>query len=162
MNELLKNALMAQANHELFAALSYEAMAYWCMSEDYSGFAGFFFEQAKEEREHAGKFFKHLLDRGVAPVIEAVEKPAATFSKVTELALLSQQLEKKNSEMIKACFRIARETTEFDSFPLLLGFIEEQVEEEAWTAKMVNLTSRAECPGALYNLDRHISKELAE
>ena len=162
MNESLKTALLAQANHELFAALSYEAMGYWCLSEDYSGFAEFFFKQASEEREHASKFFNHLLDRGVAPVIEAAEKPAGTFNRITELARLAQVLEKKNSDMIKECFRIAQECAEYDSWPLLLEFIDEQVEEEAWTAKMVHLTTRAECPGALYNLDRHINKELAE
>jgi hypothetical protein len=43
---------------------------------------------------------------------------------------------------------------------MLLELIEEQVEEESWADTMVNLTIRSECPGAAYNLDRHIIKEL--
>ncbi|MFW6217408.1 MAG: hypothetical protein ACOC4K_00285 [Verrucomicrobiota bacterium] len=50
---------------------------------------------------------------------------------------------------------------DYPSFPMLLEFIEEQVEEESWADTMVTLTERAECAGATYNLDRHIVQELA-
>ncbi len=47
------------------------------------------------------------------------------------------------------------------SMPLLLEFINEQVEEEAWAGKMIALLTRADCAGAQYNLDRHIVKEMS-
>lgn len=160
MNQLIAKAFNEQGNHERLAAASYDAIAYWCDAEDYSGFATFFFKQGEEEREHAQAFFQHLLDRGVQPKLEALDAPQSDFKNITEVALLAQTLEADNTAKIKLCYEISLETKDYESQPMLLKFIDEQVEEEAWTSKLVTLAKRAECPGALYNLDRHISKEL--
>lgn len=160
MNNALQKALNEQANHERFAASSYEAIAYWCDAQDYSGFGKFFHKQADEEREHAESFFKHLLDRGIQPELGPLAAPKNAFESIKEVALMAQSLEKLNSAKIKECYAISLDTKDYESQPLLLKFIEEQVEEEAWCSKMVTLAHRAECPGALFNLDRHLTKEL--
>ncbi len=160
MNQSIKTALCNQANHELFAAHSYLAMAMWCDDKDYNGFAKFFYTQATEEHEHAMRFFKHLLDRSVHPELTSVEKPRVAFERLREVAEQAQSLERRNSENIHQCFSIAQEVKDYPSHPLLLEFISEQVEEESWADTMVTLTTRAECSGATYNLDRHIIKEL--
>lgn len=160
MNETLQKTLSHQANHEFLAAHSYEAMALWCADWDYNGFARFFRQQADEEREHARRFLTHLGDRGALAELEAIGMPKGAFSSLVELAEHAQALEKQNSANIHACYKAAAETGELASLPFLLEFIDEQVEEESWAASMVTLTRRAECPGAAFNLDRHILKEL--
>ena len=160
MNTSVQAALAAQANHELYASHSYRAMAIWCDDKDYNGYAKFFYQQAAEELEHAEKFIRHLLDRGVLPKLTAIHEPTTEFTRLTELALLAQTLEQRNSANIHQCYDVALEVKDFPSFPMLLELIEEQVEEESWADTMVNLTKRAECSGAIYNLDRHIVKEL--
>jgi ferritin len=160
MKAELLTALNHQANHELYASSSYMAMAYWCEAQDYAGFAEFFHKQAGEERDHAAKFFQYLLDKGDCPALTALEAPRSEFGSIMEIALQAESLEKANSDNIRKCYGLAKELDEVDAFPLLLSFIEEQVEEEAWAAKMVSLTRRAECPGYLFNLDRHLIKEL--
>jgi ferritin len=40
-------------------------------------------------------------------------------------------------------------------------FINEQVEEEAWAAELVDRVKGATCAGSLSDLDRHIEKLLA-
>lgn len=162
MHPDVQACLNEQGNHELLAALSYEAMAYWCAANDYDGFAGFFRKQAEEEREHAEKFFNHLLDRGVQPEIGAVEKPRNSFEHLGEVATLAQHLEKLNTTKIKACYEAALAVKDYESQPLLMWFINEQVEEEAWAGKMVSLVARAECAGSVFQLDRHITKLLEE
>ncbi|WPJ97598.1 ferritin [Coraliomargarita algicola] len=161
MNPSIQAALTDQANHELYAAHAYRAMAIWCDDQDYNGFAKFFFTQAAEELEHADKFIRHLLDRGVMPKLTALEAPTVEFTKLIEVAQLAETLEQRNSANIHQCYAIAQEVQDFASFPLLLSLIEEQVEEESWAATMLTLTKRAECSGAIYNLDRHIVKELS-
>lgn len=161
MNPSIQAALTDQANHELYAAHAYRAMSIWCDDQDFSGFAKFFAEQAAEELEHADKFIRHLLDRGVMPKLTALEAPAVEFSKLFEVAKLAETLEQRNSSNIHQCYDIAQEVKDYPSYPMLLELIEEQVEEEAWASTMVTLTKRAECSGAIYNLDRHIIKELA-
>lgn len=160
MNASIQTALTDQANHELYAAHAYRAMAIWCDAQDYNGFAKFFFRQAAEELEHADKFIRHLLDRGVLAKLGAIEAPATEFGKLIEVANLARTLEQRNSANIHQCYDIAVEVKDYPSHPMLLELIEEQVEEESWADTMVTLTARAECSGATYNLDRHIVKEL--
>ncbi len=162
MNESLTTALQEQANYELFAAHSYDAIAYWCEANDYHGFASFFFDQAKEEREHSKKFFTHLMDRGIDPKLTEISIPQSDFESVPELALKARAMEKANTDQIIGCYQIARDTSEIRSIPFLLEFVEEQVEEESWTAKLITLTDRAQCAGALYTLDRHIVQEMSD
>lgn len=160
MDTALEDALNVQANHECFAAHSYEALAWWCAARDYAGFADFFRKQAAEEREHAQRFLEHLTDRGGEPTLTAVASPKQGFGTLQEVATHAESLEKQNSANIHACYRLATEKNELASLPFLLEFIDEQVEEEAWTASMLVLTRRAECAGAVLNLDRHIGKLL--
>jgi ferritin len=162
VNETLITALQQQANYELFAAHSYEAIAYWCEANEYGGFAAFFYSQAEEEREHSKSFFKHLMDRGIDPELTEIAAPKGDYESLIEIALMAQKMEKNNTDQIIGCFQIARDTKEYRSMPFLEGFIEEQVEEEAWTAKLLTLTERAQCSGAIYSLDRHIVKEMGE
>jgi ferritin len=162
MEPTIRTALNDQANHELLAAHSYEALAYWCESHDFPGFAKFFFAQAAEEREHGAKFFKHLLDRSVQPKVDAISAPRGEFTSLHELACYAQKLEQQNSSNIKTCYSLALDVKDYESQPMLLWFINEQVEEEAWAAKMITLVARAECAGSIYALDRHIVKELGD
>ena len=160
MNQSIQAALTDQANHELFAAHSYRAMAIWCDDNDYKGFAEFFTKQAAEELEHAETFIRHLLDRGVMPKLTGIETPMTAFDGLVSVAKMAQILEKRNSANIHHCYEIALEVKDYPSHPMLLKFIDEQVEEESWADTMVTLTARHECPGAAYSLDRHIIKEL--
>lgn len=160
MKPTIQAALTDQANHELFAAHCYRAMSIWCDDNDYSGFAEFFTKQAIEEVEHADTFIRHLLDRGVMPKLTGFENPITEFSSLTEIAKHAQVLEQRNSSNIHRCYEVALEVQDFPSHPMLLKFIDEQVEEESWADTMVSLTERCDCPGAAYNLDRHIIKEL--
>lgn len=162
MNQAITTALNNQANHELFSAQSYIAMAHWCEDKEFNGYGAFFTQQAAEERAHADRFFRHLLDRDVMPTLTAMDAPRCEFKSLREIAEYAQKLERHNSENIRQCYALAGEVSDFDSLPMLLSFIEEQVEEEAWASKMVTLTSRAECAGSLYSLDRHIVRELVD
>jgi ferritin len=161
MDALLKAALNEQANHEFFAAQSYEAMAVWCAEYDYHGFARYFQKQANEERAHARRFLGHLDDRSIRAELSGMEAPRGAFENLVDIALHAQKLELANSEKIYNCYRIAVDSGYLPSLPFLLGFIEEQTEEESWTNTMVQLTKRAECPGSALDLDRHIEKILS-
>ncbi|WFB34565.1 ferritin [Kiritimatiellota bacterium B12222] len=154
--------LNSQAEHERFASASYLALAHWCNDQDYSGFASFFHAQAEEEIEHMLKLQTHLLDRGVCPKLEALPAPVTTFSSLTLAAQHALALEEENTKGIETAYAAAIETNDYAAQVLLQWFITEQVEEEAWAHKMVTLCKRAECSGAIYSLDRHISKDLSE
>jgi len=154
----LIQALEKQATHELTAAMAYLAIANWCASQDYQGFAEFFKNQYKEELEHAEKFQHHLLERGVNPVTGATLPPVCEFENLQVVAKTALQLEQENTRGIVSCFELAQKLGDYPAQFLLQWFIEEQVEEEAWANSMVTHTARLTCAGALLNLDRHAVK----
>ena len=56
LNKELLDALNEQMNHEYFAAHAYMAMAAFCDSKSYEGFANFYIQQAKKKDFMVRKF----------------------------------------------------------------------------------------------------------
>ena len=154
--------LSRQLNHESFAAYGYQAMGLWCEDRNFNGFARFFHKQAGEEREHARKFIDHLLDRGVLPELGALPAPRGTFASLMDVARQAQAMERQNTAGINAAYEAALREKDYPAQVLLHWFIGEQVEEEDWAQEMIDRLARAECPGGLADLDRHIERYLSE
>jgi ferritin len=160
MEQPVISAIEKQATHELFAAQSYLAAAYWCDVRQYSGFAEFFHMQVEEERMHADKFFKFLADREVVPSIGQIAAARHSFANLSEVAKTVYDLERVNTAGINAAYKTALEANDYMTQVMLHWFINEQVEEEAWSDKLLTKVQEATCPGALQMLDHHIVKEL--
>ena len=154
--------LTRQLNHENAAAYGYQAMALWCEDRNFSGFARFFHKQAGEEREHARKFIEHLLDRGVLPELAALAAPRGQFASLMDVARHAQAMERENTVGINAVYEVALREKDYPAQVLLHWFINEQVEEEDWAQEMIDRLARADCPGGLADLDRHIERYLGE
>lgn len=162
MDQEVIAALEKQAAHELFAAQNYLALSYWCDVRQYSGFAAFFHAQVGEEHEHAQKILKFLADRDVVPKIGQISAPRNQFANLVEAAQSVYDLERANTAGINAAYETALRAKDYATQVMLHWFINEQVEEEAWSDKMLVKVQEATCPGALQMLDRHIVKELAK
>ena len=160
MKKEVITALEKQAAHELYAAQVYLAMSYWCDVEHFSGYSEFFNIQSVEETVHAKKFLHYLVDRDIVPAIGAIAAPPASFENLLATAQTAYDLERANTAGIHECYRIALAAEDYPTQVLLHWFISEQVEEEAWSDKIVAKTKLASCSGALTYLDRHIVKEL--
>ncbi len=161
MSPKLITALNKQANQELQAAQAYLAMSYWCEVHQCSGFAKYFHDQSTEEQGHAGKILKHLADRDVVPAIGALAAPAASFKGLTDVAKAAYDLERANTAGIHATYETALAEKDYPAQVLLHWFISEQVEEEAWSDKLLVKTREATCAGACSSLDRHLAKILS-
>ena len=62
----LENAMNTQIKSELYSSHLYLAMSAYCEEQGLPGFAHWFKLQSDEEREHALKFVRHVVDRVVA------------------------------------------------------------------------------------------------
>lgn len=153
--------LQRQLNDELGAAHAYLAMALWCDDKNLKGFARFFHKQSSEERAHAQKFISHLLDRGTLPVLQALPAPQSQFDTLVQVARQAQAMELSNTAGIHKAYEAAMQAKDYPAQVFLHWFIEEQVEEEAWTDEMVTRTELANCAGGLGDLDRHIERYLS-
>jgi ferritin len=152
--------LQRQLNHEYSAAHAYQAISVWCAVRNLKGFAAFFAKQAGEEREHAAKMVEHLLDRGVAADLAALPKPKQDFASVLEVAKQAQAMEQANTRGINAVYEAAVVAKDYPAQVLMHWFINEQVEEEAWCAELIDRVESATCAGSLGDLDRHVVKLL--
>ncbi len=131
-----------QFNAEFAAAHAYMALAVWCEDRNYKGFARYFKKQAGEEREHAEKLMAHLLDRAVLPELAALPAPRTKFDTLLDIAQHAQAMERANTLGINAVYEAALVAKDYPAQVLLQWFINEQVEEEAWTDELVDRTQR--------------------
>jgi ferritin len=153
--------LNRQLNHELSAAQSYRALSLWCADQNLKGFAAFFAKQTNEEQEHADKMTAHLLDRRVLPELTGINAPKQSFKSLLEVAQQAQSMEIANTQGIHAVYEAALAAKDYPVQVLMHWFINEQVEEEAWSTEMVERVQAASCAGSLSDLDRHIERLLA-
>jgi ferritin len=151
-----------QINQELGAAHSYRALSVWCADQNLKGFAGFFAKQAAEEYEHADKITDHVLDRGGRAEFGAIPAPKQDFRTLLEVAHHAQTMERANTGGVNAVYEAALATKDFPAQVLMHWFINEQVEEERWSTEMVERIQSATCAGSLSDLDRHITRLLAD
>jgi ferritin len=154
--------LNRQLNHELGAAQSYRALALWCADHNLKGFAGYFAKQTVEEQKHAEKMTSHLLDRRVLPELTALDAPRQNFKSLLEVAQHAQAMELANTQGIHAVYEAALNAKDYAAQVLMHWFISEQVEEEAWSAEMVERVQAASCAGGLSDLDRHLERLLSD
>jgi ferritin len=153
--------LNRQFNHELSAAHSYRALSFWCEDQNLKGFARYFDKQAGEEHAHANKIVAHLIDRRVLPETGAIPAPMHSFKSLLEAALHAQAIERANTQGINTVYEAALAAKDYPAQVLMHWFINEQVEEESWSAEVVERVQSATCAGSLFDLDRHIERYLA-
>ena len=152
--------LNRQFNHELSAAHAYLAMSGWCVTRNLKGLAGFLSKQSGEERGHAEKIMKHVLDRGESAELAAIAAPKQDFKSLLEVVERAQAMEQANTRGINAVYEAALAAKDYPAQILMHWFINEQVEEEAWAAELVDRVRSASCAGSLQDLDRHVEKIL--
>ncbi len=154
--------LSRQFNQELSSAHAYLALSVWCDVRNLKGFGKYFVKQAGEERSHAERMMKHLTDRGVTPEVAALPAPKQEFKTLLEVAQQVQALEHANTQGINAVYEAALAAKDYPAQVLMHWFINEQVEEEDWSAEILERVQAAACAGSLSDLDRHIERYLEQ
>lgn len=127
----LEAAFSEQITLELASSLSYLQLSVVLEARDLPGMASWMRVQAGEERNHAQKLIDHLLDRGHTPQIGSIEAPQNPGEDVLAIFRVALENEQRVSEAIRSLHRVAVDAEDVDSLPILLWFLEEQIEEEA-------------------------------
>lgn len=137
MDKKLAEAINEQIKNELYSAYLYLSMAAYFDSENLEGFAHWMKVQAKEEVEHAMKFYGFLNDRGERVILEAIEKPPSNFSSPVDVFEKTLKHEKKVTALIEKLYDLAEKVKDKAAVILLQWFITEQVEEEKNASSIV-------------------------
>src|ERR1051326_5304752 len=78
-NQKVIDAINEQIGYEFSASLQYYAIAAHFAAEALPQLSGHFFKQAEEEKQHALRFIKYVVDAGGRVVIPALQAPESNF-----------------------------------------------------------------------------------
>lgn len=135
-------ALNEQIGREFAAAHQYVAIGAWYEGETFPRLAHFFYEQAEEERGHAMKMVRYLLDTSSPLDLSGIEAPKKQFDDHVEPIRQALEQERSVTVRISELFQIARETNDYASEQFMQWFVEEQVEEESAMESLLQVAER--------------------
>ena len=114
-------------------------------------------EQAKEETNHAMKFFDFLLDRGEQVRLRSIEEPPYAFRSPLDTFEQALEHEKQVTSLIYDLYNLAGQENDYPAQVFLNYFVAEQVEEEKSATEIVErLRMAGEDGAALLLLDREM------
>jgi ferritin len=150
--------LNEQVGNEFSAMLQYLAIAAHFDRETLPMLAAHFFRQAEEEKEHAHKFIKFLLDVGAPVRIPALPAPQATFKFAEDAVKLSLEQEKKVTAQINALVGQAKSENDYTTDTFLQWFVAEQLEEVSSMEDLLSIVQRAG-EGNLLRVEEYLARE---
>lgn len=143
ISEKLNAAINAQIGNELFNSNQYVAVASYFESEGLSLLAKIYFEQATEERDHAMKFVKFVLDAGAKVNVPAIPEPKNTFESALEAVQFAYDSEAKTTKQIYDLVDLAAAEKNHIASNFLQWYVSEQLEEMANADKRLTVVKRS-------------------
>ena len=151
-------ALNKQINLEFSASYTYLGMALYMDAEHLSGFASWMVAQSDEERTHARRLLRYMLDRNGNVDLDSIPRPKVDYSSIKEVFEASLEQEKTNTQSINDLYALASELDDYATQAHLKWFLDEQVEEEK---SILDILGRLELAGddktAILILDQALS-----
>ena len=139
----LQAAINQQVGNEFGASLEYLMIASYFEGEDMLKFAQIFFEQADEERVHAMKLLRYVLDTGGEVDLPAIPKPVGGFKSPEEAVGAALAWEEMVTKQINNLMDIAVEERDYIAQEFLRWFVNEQLEEISKMSTILNIVKRS-------------------
>jgi ferritin len=148
-----------QIAHELHASHLYLSMAAYLNERGLYGCAEFMREQSEEEREHAMKFYDHLVDRDARVDIGALEDTPSEWDSVQGVFREAYQHEQTVTDQIERIYDQAEEEGDRPLANMLDWFVDEQVEEERTFRRILGLFKFIDDdPAGLLEIDERLAE----
>ncbi|MEM1203237.1 MAG: ferritin [Acidobacteriota bacterium] len=144
------DAFNVQIGNELGASNQYVAIASHFEEENLQELAKFFFSQADEEREHAMKFVRFVLDVGGHVEMPAIDKPRSRFESAADAVNASLTWEKEVTQQIYDLVELCQGERNHIALRFLDWFVTEQLEEVNSIDSLLGIVERAGEGNLLY------------
>ncbi|GAB3049738.1 ferritin [Virgibacillus ainsalahensis] len=159
LSNKLQEALINQMNNEFAASHEYMAMASYCETNSYDGFANFFIQQAKEERYHGMKIYNYLNDRGIHAKFKALPAPKNDYGSVLDTFKKGREQEREVTKSFYEISDIAMDEKEHMTLSFVRWFLDEQVEEESMFETHIDYMERIKDDNnALFIYEQQLAK----
>jgi len=129
ISKALAEACNDQIGHEFGASMQYVSIAAHFQKMQLTLLANLFFKQAEEEREHAMKFVKYLLDTKGELRIPAIPAATPTFPSAEAAVAAALAWEQDVTRQITTLMDQAVKDNDYLGQSFLQWFIDEQLEE---------------------------------
>ncbi|PKN83027.1 MAG: ferritin [Chloroflexi bacterium HGW-Chloroflexi-8] len=130
---LIKKELAAkmieQVGNEFAASSQYLAIAIYFEKEAFGNTSKFFYKQAEEEKEHAMKLLKYVVETGGDAPIPAIPAPKAVIKSAEDAFVTSLNWEMEVTGQINGLMDLAKQQNDYLAQKFLDWFVEEQLEE---------------------------------
>src|SRR3954447_5525475 len=137
------DAINDQIGYEFSASLQYFAISAYFAAEALPQLSQHFLKQAEEEKGHALRFMKYVVDAGGCVVIPAIEAPKSKFKTPADAVKLSLDQEVKVTHQINALVELARNENDYITINFLQWFLTEQLEEVSSMDNLLKIVQRA-------------------
>lgn len=148
-SEKLIEGMNEQIGHEMAASMQYVGIASYFDGRSLPKLATFFYLQAEEERDHAMKFQKFVVDADGKLAIPAIPAPKCGFESAQEAVALSLASEKKVTQQIYDLVAQANEDKSYIAQRFLDWFVNEQFEEVTTMGELLDVVEMAGESGLL-------------
>ena len=136
-------ALNEQIGNEFGASIQYVSVAAYFDNESLPVLARHFYAQAAEERDHAMRFVKYVVDAGGQVVIPAIPAPRSGFGSAEEAVQLALDSELKVTRQINGLMDLAIKEKDHITGNILQWFVNEQLEEVSSMESLLRMIQRA-------------------
>jgi ferritin len=150
ISDQMKAALTEQIGHEFAAMLQYVTIATYFESEGLPRLAQHFYRQAEEEREHAMRFVRYVVETGGEVAIPVIPAVKSGFGSAEEVVQLSLDQELMVTRQINALMDQAIAASDHAARTMLEWFVTEQVEEVSSMETLLRMIQRAGETGLLF------------
>jgi bacterioferritin B len=150
ISKSLNAALNEQIGHEFGASLQYIQIASYFDGEGLPMLARHFFRQSEEEREHALKFVRYLLDADGEVIIPSIPAPQQAFHSAEEAVRKARDWEITVTKQINTLMDQAIRENDHITKNFLDWFMKEQLEEVSSMDTLLRMVSRAGESGLLF------------
>jgi ferritin len=142
INPRIEKEFNDQIKHEIGSAYLYLSMAAWFDNIGWDGMASWMKVQAQEEMVHAMKFYTHIVDREGKVQLQGLEQPQTEWASPLDAFKAAYKHEQFITGRIQTLAKISAEENDYTSRPMIDWFLDEQIEEEANTSKVVQQLER--------------------
>ena len=157
MDKKVRDLINDQITKEFYSAYLYLDIANYYADKGLDGFAHWYETQAREEQEHAMKFYAYLHDNNEKVKLGAIDAPATAFKTLKSALTTAFKHEQYVTDLINKIYEAADKAKDYRTKNFLGWFIEEQCEEEKNAQELVDKFELfGDDKQALYLLDKEL------
>lgn len=148
-----------QFNKEMYSAYLYLGISEFYTMRNLYGFASWYRVQAREELEHAMKFYEYLLECDREVTLKPIAAVEPNYKSILEAAEDADKHEHYITAEIEKIYAEAEAKKDYRAKLFLDWFITEQVEEENNSREVVGkIKMLGDDPRGLYMLDKEMGE----